>query len=107
MRVRNMFPGYSCAGAIAIGASCFFMGIVMLIWCIWDMIESLSNSVILDGISDTVKWAIVVWLAGWFFLHLAWKHTYIRRASAYKIAIVLVITGVTSTLISIVKISFL
>jgi hypothetical protein len=107
MRVRKMFPDYSCAGAIAIGASCFFMGVVMLVWCIWDMIDSLSSSVISDGISDTVKWAIVVWLVGWSFLQLAWKHTNIRRRAAYKVAIMLVITGVTSTVLSIVKISFL
>jgi hypothetical protein len=107
MRIKNMFPGYSCAGAIAIGASCFFMGTVMLVWCIWDMIESLSSSVIVDGISATAKWAIVVWLAGWSILNIAWKHTYIQRKAAYKVAIVLVVTGVTTSILSIAKISFL
>ena len=107
MRVRNMFPIYSCAGAIAIGVSCFFMGIVMLVWCIWDMIDSLSISVISDGISDTVKWAMVVWLGGWSFLHIVWRHSYIRRKEAYKVALMLVISGITSTILSLVKISFL
>lgn len=100
MSVRSMFPGSSCAGAVAAGVACFFIGLVMLIWGIWDLVGYVDTNVVVNSIFRTFLLSILIWLLGWYFLHIMWRSQLVKRRAAFKVASVLALLGIASSLLA-------
>jgi len=103
MREKQMFAGSACAGVVAGGVACFFIGLVMLIWGVWDTVSDLDLAVIINGITLALIVSIVIWFWGWYFLNAAWREQSVKRITAYRVAGVLIIAGTSITVISMIK----
>jgi hypothetical protein len=104
MSVKNMFADSSCAGVVSAGVACFFVGFTMLIWGIWDIVGYLDSDVVIQGVFRTIILSIIIWLLGWYFLHLAWRSQIIRRTAAFRAASLLILGGMVGSLFAIIKI---
>jgi len=103
MRERHMFVGASCAGVVAAGVACFFIGLVMFIWCVWDSYKGLEFETIKTGISTIFIASLVIWLWGWSFLYSIWRFNPIKRIMAFRVAGLLFLAGITITFVSMMR----
>ncbi len=106
MRERHIYAGASCAGVVSAGVTCFIVGFVMLVWGIWDILYSLANDVMLQGIVEIVLLSVVVWLFSWVFLYMAWKIKPIRPKTAFRLARLLIIAGIGSSFLAMIQLLF-
>jgi hypothetical protein len=104
MREKQMFGSASSAGVVAAGISCFFIGVILVIWSVWDSIESLGTNILAENLTMTVILSIFIWFLGWYCLHTAWKQRPVSRRTAHKIASILIISGVASTIFTMIRI---
>lgn len=104
MNRRFIFSGSSCAGAVAAGIACFFLGFVMMLG-----VDKANTVMINEGFSKystpAISLTILIWLLGWFYLHVSWKNKQVRRKDAYKTATVLVLLGISGSFYSIIKLA--
>ena len=105
MREKQMFTGASCAGVVSAGVACFFVGLVMLILCVWDSYKKIDVVTIQNGISTIFIATLIMWLWGWSFLYSIWRFRPIKRAIAYRVAGLLLLAGVMITFAGIIRLS--
>ena len=103
MREKQMFVGASCAGIVSAGVSCLFMGLVTLIWCVWDNYRGLHFTTIKDGISTMLIASLVIWLWGWSFLYSIWRFAAIKRIVAFRVAAWLIVIGTIITFAGMIR----
>lgn len=103
MREKYMFAGSSCAGVVSAAISCFFIGLAMLIWGVWDIIGSLGVDVVMKSMYHVIVLSLIIWLLGWMFLHIAWKSRKVSRKTVFKVSGLLILTGVGGTLFAMIN----
>lgn len=105
MREKQMFAGSSCAGVVSASVACFFNGLVLLIWCIWEGIGTIQVPTFKDAANIAVVSSLIIWFWGWYFLDSVWRAGFVRRAAAYKVAGLLFITGIGITFLSMIRLT--
>ena len=105
MREKQMFAGASCAGVVSAGVACFFVGLVMIIWCVWDSYKGIDVTKIQNGFSTIFIATLFIWFWGWSFLYSVWRFRPIKRAAAYRVAGLLLLAGVMITFAGMIHLS--
>ena len=98
-----MFGGSSSAGAVAAGVACAFVGSVMLIWSIWDIVGTSDSQILVDNVTLAIVFSFIIWLWSWYCLHMAWKTRPVCRRAAFRTATVLIITGLASSMFAMAR----
>ena len=99
---KYMFSGASCAAAVSAAVASFFMGLVMLLSSIWE--AQLEGSGV--NVKEAVLGAMAIWAFGWGYFYMSWKRSQIKRISAFRISLTLIIIGQIVTIASVIKIYF-
>ena len=100
---KYMFSGATCAAAVSAGVACFFMGLVMLLTSIWE--GKLESSAV--NVKQAIFLSMAIWAFGWGYFYMSWKSSQIKRISAFRISLTLIIISQIVTVASIVKIYLL
>ena len=103
MREKQMFAGASCAGVVSAGVACFFVGLVMIIWCVWDSYKGIDVTKIQNGFSTIFIATLFIWFWGWSFLYSIWRFAAIKRIVAFRVAAWLIVIGTIITFAGMIR----
>jgi hypothetical protein len=103
MAYEDLKSGEFYAGIVAAGVAGFFIGMVLLIYGIFNDFDPILGPGKPIFITLAVRATIIVWLGGWCWLHFAWRRAEIQQQLARKIASLLIGIGVTASVFTIVR----
>ncbi|HEX6192254.1 MAG TPA: hypothetical protein VFZ42_07815 [Chitinophagaceae bacterium] len=105
MREKHMFAGSSCAGVVSASVACFFNGLVLLIWCIWEGFTAVEVPTFTDAANISVISSLIIWFWGWYFLDSVWQSGFVRRVAAYRVSSLLFFAGIAITFLSMIRLT--
>jgi hypothetical protein len=103
MAYENFKSGEFCAGIVAAGVAGFFIGIVLLIYGMFNDFDPILGPDQPVFVPLAFRTTIIVWLGGWCWLHFSWRKVQVQHKLAHKIASVLTGFGVTASVFTIVR----